>query len=191
MMGNVDDLMNLVRREVARHLDARIGKRYGLVTSYDPDRHLAKVALQPHGQETGWLPIRTPSAGNGFGISIGLTEGTQVELVPQDDDLNALAISGMVHSDEDVAPVAQAGEIVIQSQSGIKVTMTSAGLTLDDGAGGKLVLSGGVGTLTGDLNVTGEVTAGHGTGASVGLLTHNTSGVTPGTGQSGAPVPNT
>lgn len=186
-----EDLLNLIRREIERHLQQRIGKKYGTVTSYDANRHLAKVSLQPNGQETGWLPIRTPSAGNGFGISIGLTSGAQVELVPQDDDIDALAISGVVHSEQDVAPVAQSGEVVIQTASGLKITMTSAGITLDDGAGASLVMSGGTLTVQGDLHVAGAVIAGFGGGDAVNMQTHTHSGVVAGGASSGAPNPGT
>lgn len=173
----MEDFLNLIRREIDAQVQLRLGKKFGIVTSYDPTRHLAKVTIQPYGQETGWLPIRTMSAGNGWGVSVGLTPGTQVELMPQDGDINALAVAGLVHSETDVAPVAQAGEIVIQSASGLKVTLTSAGITLDDGAGAKIVMNGGTTTVTGDLHVSGAVIAGYGGGDAVGLQTHTHPGV--------------
>jgi hypothetical protein len=51
-------------------------ERHGLVTSYDPKKHLAKVALQPSGELSGWLPIEEGHVGNGWGHLVGLTPGT-------------------------------------------------------------------------------------------------------------------
>jgi hypothetical protein len=43
--------------------------------SYDPQHYRAKVAFQPEGQESGWLPIDIGQIGKGSGIAVGLTPG--------------------------------------------------------------------------------------------------------------------
>jgi hypothetical protein len=70
-----DTLENLIMRCIERFMASRFSERHGLVTSYDPDKHLAKVMFQPEGQESGWIPIETGHIGNGYGIATGLTPG--------------------------------------------------------------------------------------------------------------------
>lgn len=64
-----------------RHQEAGISahhfnERHGLVTSYDPKTHLAKVTFQPDGEESSWLPIEEGHSGNGWGILVGLSAGS-------------------------------------------------------------------------------------------------------------------
>ena len=105
-----NELRNFIHHEIERHLADRKSKRVGLVTSYDPKTHSAKVKLQPSGQETGWIPIARQHMGNGWGLAIGLTPGDgdttgdQVEVTHHDGDLDAGRITGMYHSDQDQPP---------------------------------------------------------------------------------------
>lgn len=139
----MSDLANLIRREVERAISVRFTKRYGIVTSYDPDRHLAKATLQPEGQELGWLTIRANHVGNGWGMVVGLTAGDQVTLEPQSADLNTFEITGVVHSDNDAPPRAESGEIVIRHQSGASVTFAKdKSVTIADGGGGSIRFDG-------------------------------------------------
>jgi phage baseplate assembly protein gpV len=126
-----DDLENLVYRLVERWMAARYTERHGLVTSYDPKNHLAKVAFQPEGQESGWLPIETGHIGAGYGIAIGLqpggggqgqsgqsgvtnqTSGDQVIVRYQEGDFESGKIVQRVHSQVDTPPQAQSGEIIM------------------------------------------------------------------------------
>ena len=75
-MSGDGDLERMIQHVIERLMAGRYTERHGLVTSYDPDKHLAKVTFQPEGQESGWLPIETGHIGNGFGIAIGLTPGS-------------------------------------------------------------------------------------------------------------------
>jgi hypothetical protein len=68
-------LENLILRTVERWWAGRYSERHGMVTSYDPDKYLAKVKFQPEGQESGWIPIETGHIGNGYGIAVGLVPG--------------------------------------------------------------------------------------------------------------------
>lgn len=76
MSHSYGDLENMIQHAIERLMAGRYTERHGLVTSYDPKKHLAKVTFQPEGQESGWLPIETGHIGNGFGIAIGLTPGS-------------------------------------------------------------------------------------------------------------------
>jgi phage baseplate assembly protein gpV len=128
------ELANFIHHEIERHLaQNRDNKRMGLVTSYDPKTHMAKVMLGPSGHETPWLPIARQHMGNGWGIVIGLTPGDgistgdQVEVTYHGGDLDSGRITGMYHSDQDQPPQVQSGEILLQHQSGSKVYLDQNG----------------------------------------------------------------
>lgn len=99
--------------------NARYHERHGLVTSYDPDKYLAKVMLWPGGQETGWLPIETAHVGDDYGIAFGLqpgdgkTTGDQVIVRYQEGDLESGKIVQRVHSNKEKPPTVQSGELII------------------------------------------------------------------------------
>jgi uncharacterized protein involved in type VI secretion and phage assembly len=118
-MSGHGDLENLILSTVERVLAGRRSERHGLVTSYDPDKHLAKVTFMPEGQESGWLPIETGHIGNGFGIAVGLTPGDgkktgdQVIVRYQEGDFESGKIVQRVHSDQDKPPKVQSGEAVL------------------------------------------------------------------------------
>jgi hypothetical protein len=113
------DLENLILSTIERYMASRYSERHGLVTSYDPERYLAKVTFQPEGQESGWLPIETGHIGNGFGVAVGLqpgdgkSSGDQVIVRYQEGDFESGKIVQRVHSDNDRPPQVQSGEIVL------------------------------------------------------------------------------
>lgn len=171
------DIINLIRREIEAYVEARNVKKYGVVTSWDPDKCLAKVKIMPEGQETGWLPVRTAHIGAGWGMMVGLTDGDQVSLEPHQGDLDSLEITGVVHSEQDKPPgPVQSGEMVFKHKTGTfmkmssngKVEMTdAAGATVShDGSGnttlhapqGMAMSSGSGTTITSDMSITGTVT---------------------------------
>src|SRR5213593_2356232 len=111
----MDDLVNIIHREIDRALSGRYTRRSGLVTSYDPKTHSAKVKLKPDDVETGWIPIHAHHVGNGWGIIVGLTPGDgkktgdQVEIDFAEGDLEQPRVTNRVHSDEDKPPEVKAG----------------------------------------------------------------------------------
>lgn len=135
-MTSLDALRDLIHHEVERHLASRYTKRIGLVTSYDPTNHAAKVTFQPEGQESGWIPIGRQHVGNGWGIVVGLTPGDgqttgdHVEIYYHDNDIESGRITGLVHSDVDKPPTVQSGEMLVQHQDGRKVFFDKAGNTI-------------------------------------------------------------
>jgi phage baseplate assembly protein gpV len=113
------DLENFILSVIERWSAGRYTERHGLVTSYDPKNHLAKVVFMPEGQESGWLPIETGHVGDGFGVAIGLapgdgkSTGDQVIVRYQEGDFESGKIVQRVHSDNDKPPTVQSGEVVI------------------------------------------------------------------------------
>lgn len=145
------DLENLILDTVERWWAGRYSERHGLVTSYDPKTHLAKVTFQPEGQESGWIPIETGHIGNGFGIAIGLTPGDgkktgdQVVVRYQEGDFESGKIVQRVHSDDDKPPTVQSGEVVLWTRF-TKTAKDKSGLssdTTDDGTGDQVGETGG------------------------------------------------
>jgi uncharacterized protein involved in type VI secretion and phage assembly len=145
------DLENLILTTIERWWAGRYTEKHGLVTSYDPTNHLAKVMFQPQGQESGWLPIETGHIGNGFGIAVGLTPGDgkstgdQVIVRYQEGDIEAGKIVQRVHSDQDKPPTVQSGEVVIWTRF-TKTAQGQSGLgddTTDTGSGDQVGEQGG------------------------------------------------
>lgn len=132
-MSGEGDLERMVQHIIERLMAGRYTERHGLVTSYDPKTHLAKVTFQPEGQESGWLPIETGHIGNGFGIAIGLTPGDgkktgdQVIVRYQEGDIESGKIVQRVHSDQDKPPRVESGEMVFWHKNGAMIFFNKAG----------------------------------------------------------------
>lgn len=94
-------------------------ERHAIVTSYDPQKYLAKVMFMPSGQVSGWLPIETGHIGEQYGIAVGLqpgdgkTQGDQVIVRYQEGDIESGKIVQRVHSDNEQPPQVQSGEMVL------------------------------------------------------------------------------
>lgn len=195
----MEDLMFLIRRESSRMGQNRSAPRVGQVTSYDPNRHAVKLTLQPEGVETGWVPIASSHIGNGVGIAVGPHIGDQFVVMFHEDDPDSAIALGRLFSDQDQPPVAQSGEMVFQTKSGIvlkldkdgKVALTTAGhdVTVNAGGGNVAITAANL-NLTGNLHVTGDLVAAGGVfthnGHDVGS-THEHTGVSPGAGLTGPP----
>lgn len=101
------------------HGGATYHERHAIVTSFDPERYLAKVMYMPEGQESGWLPIETGHIGADYGFAVGLQpgdgkkQGDQVIVRFQEGDLESGKIVQRVHSDSDKPPKVESGEMVM------------------------------------------------------------------------------
>src|SRR3977135_2236766 len=76
----ISRLQNQVRLWADRALSRITLPRMGIVTNYDPDRHSARVKLQPEGIFTGYLPVTEPWVGNGWGMYAPPSIGDVVEV---------------------------------------------------------------------------------------------------------------
>lgn len=138
-----DDLENMIFRCIDRYMAGRHSKRYGVVTSWDPVNHLAKVTYQPEGQESGWLQVQTMAAGNGYGHMSGLSVGDQVEITHQEGEFETGAITSRVHSTQATPPTVQSGEELIQTPWGQKLLLAKDGSsTITDQSGATLKFDG-------------------------------------------------
>jgi phage baseplate assembly protein gpV len=143
--------------------------RWGLVTGYDPVNHLAKVTTQPDGNQTGWLPILTTWAGNGWGELTPLSVGQQVKLIPENGDANNLVILGPAYSTVRVPPqapnaigggnvAAAEGERIFVSKAGAVFRMCADGSGYFKPAAGTAFNIDGNAVVGQNLTVLGDFT---------------------------------
>lgn len=155
--------------------------RLGEVTSYDQDTYSAKVKLQPEGIETGFLPIMSQAVANGWGVQFGPRQGDQAVVIFQEGDSENGVVIGFLFSDEDRPQKVPAGELWLTGQGDTYIRLTQDGLR----SKGDWEHEGdfkATGTITGEEDVVAGDTA-------ISGKSHTHSGVTPGPGVSGAPVP--
>jgi len=130
---SVVDLEPMIYRAIENWAAGRRHERIGLVTSYDPKTHTAKVMFQPEQLESGQIPIETHAMGNNYGHVTGLvpgdgkTTGDQVVVRYQEGDFESGKISGRIHSDVDMPPQVQSGETAIISQFNASIKMNKDG----------------------------------------------------------------
>ena len=115
--------------------------RFGTVTSVDPSRPAARVALQPEGVITGWLPILSLWVGNGWGMACPPATGDQVLVVPQEGDSDHGVIVGRAWSDQARAVAAPVGEFWLMHSTGSFIKLQNDGTI----------------QMQGDLHVNGDV----------------------------------
>jgi phage baseplate assembly protein gpV len=162
----------------------------GLVTSYDPENYAVKVKLQPSDIETGWLPIVTLMAGQGWGVYFGPAIGDQAAVAFEDGSVEAGFCLGFLPSDEDKPPKVPSGEGWIVSSSEAFLKLLPDGVIGMKAPGGLNIEADVV--VTGDLTTTGDITDLHGDNSvTVGQLRdayneHHHEGVTAGSDLSGA-----
>jgi phage baseplate assembly protein gpV len=138
----MERFLNAVKSHAAA-LDHGMGQpRFGLVTSVDPQRYAARVALQPEGVITGWLPIATPWVGSGWGLVCPPAPGDQVLVLPQEGNAEHGVIVGLSFSDRARPPQnAPAGEFWLVHRSGTSLKLANDGTV----------------RINGDLHVAGDV----------------------------------
>ena len=111
-------LINTMAATARQSLAGKSGTRQGIITAYDPASYAVKVQLQPTGEETGWIPLSTPWAGNGWGLAAGPIPGAVVE-VGFDSGLTGVGMAeGQFYNDADRCPGPPAGEFWLVHKSG-------------------------------------------------------------------------
>lgn len=194
----MEGLLNQVRRAAQESAQNRAVTRHGIVKSYDPDNHAVKVELQPDGLLTGWLPLKSLCAGNGWGVYAPPAIGTAIEVHFQEADGGVGTAGQSFFNDEDRPLAVPAGEIWLAHANGASIKLQNDGtMTLDDGHGASIRF-GGDGTITsaatqwnhtGPIAVTdGDITTNQDVIAdSISLKTHTHGGVQTGSGDTGGP----
>ncbi|WP_255562096.1 phage baseplate assembly protein V [Rahnella sp. PD12R] len=125
------------------------GTRQGIVTAYDPESYSVKVALQPTENETGWIPLATIWAGNGFGIVAGPVIGAVIEVEFDSGMVGVGMAVGQFFNDVDRCPGPPSGQFWVIDSSGSSIKLTNdKKVTVTDGGGSTVVMNGdGTGTM--------------------------------------------
>ncbi len=167
---SVDRLINGLKGHMGAMDGTRAANRIGVVQSYDPARHVARVTLQPEGVNTGWLPVATVMCGPGWGLASPLYAGMQVLCVPQEGDGDSYHIVGGVFSSQALPPTGpsapsggsdQNGNTPTNAQPGEVMLISKAGAVLRLCADGSIYFKGTI-HQDGDLHVNGDLFDRHG-----------------------------
>lgn len=129
-MRGIGHLQNTMRLQALMQQSGRAQVRYGLVSSFDPKRYCAKVKLQPSGKETGWLPVGTPWAGNGWGFFAPPPIDAMVKVEFPEGVTDVGVVTSCFYNDADRPLQVDAGEIWIVHQSGSYLKLTNDGKVL-------------------------------------------------------------
>lgn len=154
----MQQILNVTRREAERAMSQRASVRMGTVTSYDPNNYAAKVRIEPEGHETGWLPIHSPAAGNGWGVFCPPTPGDVVEVHYQEGGKGAPFIGLRQFGDRKRPLAVPAGEFWVVHQSGSCLKFRNSG-AVEIVAAGNLGITAPAVNVAGNLNVAGNIVA--------------------------------
>lgn len=93
--------------------------KYGRITAYNPTSYTVRVMLYPEEIETGWLPIGTIWAGNGWGIYCGPLIDMPCKVSFQEGDLDNAIVDCYVNLGA-FRPIGgiNSGELLLQHSSG-------------------------------------------------------------------------
>ena len=155
-----DVLDDYVNQAINRYMASRqLGIKPATITSYDPSTYSIKATIQPDGHETGWFPHSTTHIGNNFGVVAGPSIGDQIMIGFLDGDPEQPVNLGRSHSDKERPPVAQSGEVVVQTKQTIIKMDKDGNLAISAPTGISMTVPNM--TIAGNLAITG------------GSLTHN------------------
>jgi hypothetical protein len=144
------DRFSNVLKSYAASLDVSLGQeKFATVASVNPANSTARVLLQPDNVLSGWLPVLSQWAGNGWGMICPPSPGDQVLVVPQEGNIEQGIIAGRCFSDKQAAPVAPVGEFWLVHQTGSFLKLCNDGTIR---IGGDLHVQGDIYDRTGPLS---------------------------------------
>lgn len=116
---------DMVRREAANASGGREFKGSLAVTGYDEKTHAVKGILLPSEVETGWVPLASMSAGDGYGVMAGPNVGSAdkldgdiMDVEFENGDANTPIAKHKHFSNADNPPEVKSGELLIKHQTG-------------------------------------------------------------------------
>ncbi len=224
LVGHLD----VMRREAERALSQKAFPKFGTIASYDPDTYRARVTVEPEAILSNWMPISSQFVGSGWGLFLGPSIGDVVLCQFADGDFQMGVIGSgliflpsmppapcpsgqamLIHSSGTFIKLMNNGDLDLNAAGNMNVTVAgnlvanvsgqasitcptvtvdgdldvSGSLTFGSGSGGGSMTGSGNISLTGSISTTGDVVAG-----TISLQNHLTTGVTPGSGESGPPT---
>lgn len=137
----MERLLNAIKIHADALVQTQAQPRFATITSVDPTSGTARVALQPEGVLSGWLPILYPWAGAGWGMVCPPAPGDQVLILAQEGHAAYGIIIGHIFSSQQRPPAAPSGELWFVHSSGSSIKL----------------LNDGTIQINGDLHVNGDV----------------------------------
>jgi hypothetical protein len=123
-----DALADAARREARNIITKHFFSGTLVTTGYDPEKHVVKGIIVPHGIETDWIPIGNHHVGKDFGILVGPKVGDPKKL---DGDLFDIEFDGgdlsspiarmRIHNSKDKPPKVESGEMLFKHEKGMSV----------------------------------------------------------------------
>lgn len=129
----MEQVLNAIKAQASALVESMAQPRFGTVTSVDPSHQTAKVALQPEGVLTGWLPILCSWVGGGWGMVCPPAPGDQVLILAQEGHPEHGIIAGRVFSSQKSPPNAPVGEFWLVHSSGSSIKLLNDGTVQIDG----------------------------------------------------------
>lgn len=120
-------LLNQIKAAIRAELASVQPPRTGTIVAYNPTNATVRVALEPTGAETGWIPLKSVWVGNGWGAAFGPSLGDPVEITFEGGDIGAPSAGLRFFNVKLRAPVAQSGECALVSKAGSLIKMTADG----------------------------------------------------------------
>ena len=127
MSGISDEEVDLYRRIAAESHGSRQFAGTLVTTSYDKKAHAIKGIVQPHGFESGWIPIGVVQTGGNSGAFYGpkvgdatKLDGDQFEISYDNGDPNTIVARPRM-SKPDNPPVVESGEVLVQDTNGSSI----------------------------------------------------------------------
>ncbi|HFI2181405.1 TPA: phage baseplate assembly protein V [Enterobacter roggenkampii] len=144
----MNQLNNLIAMRAQQAFAGFSGTRQGVITAYDPKEYAIKASLQPTGEETGWIPLGTPWAGNGWGFAAGPMIGAEVQIDFDSGTIGVGMAGGQFYNNEDRSPGPPSGELWIVHQSGSVLKFLNSGAVVIQDKSGTVFSLNGNGTST-------------------------------------------
>lgn len=148
----MDAMQNAMKLAASISSNATAQSRVGIVSSFDTDNYAAKVMFQPENVESGWLPILSVWAGNGWGMFCPPSIGDQVNVDFQEGVAESGYISARFFNDEDRPVRSIPGEFRLIHKSGAVIKMNNDG-TISISA--SAINSTGAWTHNGNMSIVG------------------------------------
>jgi uncharacterized protein involved in type VI secretion and phage assembly len=147
--GLIARFRNVVRQESQMATSHLAFSRAGIVKNYDPDRHSVRVLIQPEGILTGYIPVKEPWVGNGWGMYAPPSIGDVVDVHFLQGSKDSSGIEGRYYSARTKPLSVPSGEFWLVHKNGQYFKFKNDGT----------IQTNGTWNHTGDLHVTGNITA--------------------------------
>jgi phage baseplate assembly protein V len=154
----INQLLNVMRLQAETVSGNVSHTRIGTISSYDPNNYAVKVLFQPDGTQSGWLPLGSAWVGNGWGMFAPPSPGTMVKVHFQEGNPEAGIVDVSFYNDNarpesNTFPSVPAGMFQLVHKTGSAIQLNNDGSVNIISNGDLNITTGGATTV----NVTGQV----------------------------------